>query len=207
MSEPEIETQKYTVLIGMDCRVYGTIEVEATSSEKAAEKLATTESVYDQFEINRGSGDIETINGRNLSIIHSTDEDGEIEMIETDLLDDEVSLPYLSLDDANLIANALSDVVGNSLEPEFSKQAERIMLDLCAQIEHVTARHARPDYTCPKCKQTDGMNVLADIWVHATKSGADPHDPVLPYRDAFWNDHNGCRCPKCDWYGNVSDAS
>ena len=201
------DVQTFTILVGMDCRVYGTIDIKATSAERAAEQLADTEAVYDQFVINRGSGDIETINGRNLSIIHTTDENGEIEMIETDLPDDECGLPYLSVDDATLIANALSDVVGNSLEPEFSKQAERIMLSLTEQIEHVTKRNARSGFTCPKCKQTDGMNIVADIWVHATKNKADPLFPGLPNHDAFWNENNGCRCPKCDWHGNVSDVS
>jgi len=201
------EPQTYTFLIGMDCRVYGSIDIEATSAEKAAEQLATTESVYDKFEIHSSTSEIDTLNGRAINLISAIDEDGETHEIETELPDDNCGIPYLSLEDAQLIANAMSTLVGDSLEPETAKQAERIMLDLCAQIEHVTKLEAKSGMTCPNCKQTDGMQIVADIWVLATKEGVEDGAPGLPQHGSFWNENNGCRCPICDWSGNVSDAS
>ena len=62
-------------------------------------------------------------------------------------------------------------------------------------------------YRCPKCGDTDSIDVCADIWVRLVQSGVDGEfesDPDLAANhDHEFDDNHGAVCQACGYNGNL----
>lgn len=53
---------------------------------------------------------------------------------------------------------------------------------------------------CPHCKQEKSLRIICRVWLDVDDDGM--HDAG----GHEWDDYSECRCPSCDWEGEVHEA-